>query len=152
MLSRAFVLKLSSRTNLRRSSWFWFPVGWRIRMPAQWASDCRRREPVCGELLTKSPQHLGVPLAEIGAVSWRARRDSNPRPADPKSDARGSAFAPLPRAQPGLSDGSDWVEIRVSMVLVSRRSLMPTLAAARVRCTPDRRVSGARLLRAFGST
>ncbi len=30
---------------------------------------------------------------------WRARRDSNPRPADPKSDARGSALAPLARAQ-----------------------------------------------------
>jgi hypothetical protein len=26
----------------------------------------------------------------------------------------------------------------VSMVLASRRSLMPTLAAAGVRCTPDR--------------
>jgi hypothetical protein len=40
------------------------------------------------------------------------------------------------------------LRFRVSMVLASRRSLVPTLATTRVRCTLDRRVSGARLLRA----
>ena len=38
------------------------------------------------------------------------------------------------------------------MVLASRRSLMPTLAAARVRCTRDRRVSDARLPPASAAT
>ena len=54
---------------------------------------------LCAERLTHSPQHLVVEEPAIGYVVWRARRDSNPRPADPKSEARGVVVAPLFRAQ-----------------------------------------------------
>ena len=61
----------------------------------------------CGELLTHSPQHLGVWRSQNRRVVWRARRDSNPRPADPKSEARGGRVAPPFRAQPSHPNGPD---------------------------------------------
>ena len=90
-----------------------------------------------------------VQQAEIRYVVWRARRDSNPRPADPKSDARGSALAPLSRAQPRRPSGSVWVEIQVSMVLVSRKSLVPTAKSAE--CQMHAPVSPECLMLAAGS-
>ena len=85
------------------------------------------RDRCCAVHLTRLPQHPVVQQPEIRYVVWRARRDSNPRPADPKSDARGSRLAPLFRAQPNRSNGPGLAEIRVSMVPTVRRSLVPTL-------------------------
>jgi hypothetical protein len=62
-------------------------------------------------------------------------------PTDPKSEAREGAVAALVRAQPGRRNRPVWVDFRVSLMLASRRSLMPMPGAGRVRCTPDPRVS-----------
>jgi hypothetical protein len=117
-----------------------------IELGLRSAATCEHltRDRCCAELLTHLPQHLGVWQPWNHYVVWRARRDSNPRPADPKSDARGSALAPLSRAQRSRPSGPDWGEISVSIELAFPMSLMPTLAAPKVRCTRHGRVSDAR--------
>ena len=63
---------------------------------------------------------------------WRARRDSNPRPSDPKSDAREAALDGLIRAQPSRSTGPTVIDSRVSLMPAPGMSLMPTLETERV--------------------
>jgi hypothetical protein len=80
-------------------------------LPAQKASSAASRP-------------IGSDLIEGG---WRARRDSNPRPADPKSDARGGRLAPPFRAQPICPNGPDCGGIPVSIELTFPISPMPSL-------------------------
>jgi hypothetical protein len=64
--------------------------------------------------------HRAPPHREGGqsaTSSWRARRDSNPRPSDPKSGSR-SGLLPTPiRARPSPSDDPVTIDFRVCMTL-----------------------------------
>ena len=116
-----------------------------------WASDPGERLAWASEQTSQmhaTPLHLVVVVrkARDAGMSVRRlarRRDSNPRPGDPKSDARGSPVRALFRAQPGCPNDPDWAELRVSMVLTFRMSLVPTPARRRIRCPPSSPVSEA---------
>ena len=65
---------------------------------------------------------------------WRARRDSNPRPSDPKSVSRQRGRSRPIRAWNGHREDAVFVDSGVSLVPAPERVLVPSWKPGRVRC------------------
>jgi len=90
----------------------------------------------------------GAPDARLGSGSdkhhwdgWRARRDSNPRPSDPKLSSRQSEQRPSIRAWNGHREDAVFVDSGVSLDPAPERVLIPSREPERVRCPRRNRLA-----------